>query len=307
LPTLFAYLAGRLAQSAIVLLLVSVVAFGIVLLSGDPVAIMMPIHATEQDRQAMRHELGLDQPLPLQYATFLQHLGEGDLGRSIKFNQPVLPLVASKLPLTLILVVASMTLAVIIGIPLGIASGTRANSPFDILATVFSLLTVSLPSFWIGLMLILFVADYLRLLPTSGTGDVQHLILPAVTLSLHSTGLITRLTRSSVLEEIRQPYVTTARAKGLGRRIIEQRHVLRNALIPTVTVVALQFGALLGGSVIVETVFAWPGAGWLLMQGVFARDVPVVRAMVLIIGAIFIALNLGVDLAYRYLDPRIRI
>jgi peptide/nickel transport system permease protein len=307
LPTLLAYLAGRLAQSALVLLLVSIVAFGIVLISGDPVAIMMPIHATEQDRQAMRHELGLDQPLPVQYLTFLQHLTQGDLGRSIKFNQPVLPLIASKLPLTLVLVVAAISLAVLIGIPLGIASGTRANTPFDIVATVFSLLTVSLPSFWIGLILILLIADYLRLLPTSGTGDLKHLILPALTLSFHSTGLITRLTRSSVLEEIHQPYVTTARAKGLARMAIEQRHVLRNAMIPTVTVVALQFGALLGGSVIVETVFAWPGAGWLLMQGVFARDVPVVRAMVLVIGAVFIVLNLGVDLAYRYLDPRIRI
>jgi peptide/nickel transport system permease protein len=307
LPTLLAYLAGRLAQSAIVLFLVSIVAFGIVLVSGDPVAIMMPIHSTEQDRQAMRHELGLDQPLPVQYLTFVQRLGQGDLGRSIKFNQPVLPLIAGKLPLTVVLVVTAMTLAVLIGIPLGIASGTRANTPFDVVATVFSLLTVSLPSFWIGLVLILVVADNLRLLPTSGTGNVQHLILPALTLSFHSTGLITRLTRSSVLEEIHQPYVTTARAKGLGRRIIEQRHVLRNALIPTVTIVALQFGALLGGSVIVETVFAWPGAGWLLMQGVFARDVPVVRAMVLVIGAVFIVLNLGVDIAYRYLDPRIRI
>jgi ABC-type dipeptide/oligopeptide/nickel transport system permease component len=177
----------------------------------------------------------------------------------------------------------------------------------DILASVFALAIISLPSFWVGLMLILVVADYLRLLPTSGTGDLKHLILPAVTLSLHSTGLITRLTRASILEESRQAYVTTARAKGLGPVLIQCRHVLRNALIPTVTVVALQFGALLGGSVIVETVFAWPGAGWLLMQGVFARDLPVVRAMVLVIGAIFILLNLFVDLSYRYLDPRIRL
>jgi peptide/nickel transport system permease protein len=291
----------------LVLVLVSMVAFALVLLSGDPVAIMLPIHATEQDRLTLTHELGLDQPITTQYAGFVSRLTQGDLGRSIKFNQPVLPLILGKLPLTLVLVVAAITLAVVIGIPLGILSGSRPNGPFDVIASVFALLTVSFPTFWVGLMLILIVADYLRLLPTSGTGDLKHLILPAVTLSLHSTGLITRLTRASVMGEIRQPYVTTALAKGLGQQAIQWRHVLRNALIPTVTVVALQFGALIGGSVIVEAVFAWPGAGWLLMQGVFARDVPVVRAMVLVIGAVFILLNLFVDLSYRYLDPRIRV
>jgi peptide/nickel transport system permease protein len=300
------YLLARLAQSMVVLILVSMVAFALVLLSGDPVAIMLPIHSTEQDRQTLRHELELDQPLVTQYGSFVKRLAQGDLGRSIKFNQPVVPLILSKLPLTLALVAAAMTLAVTIGIPLGILSGTRANGPLDVVASVLALLTVSFPSFWVGLMLILVVADYLRLLPTSGTGDFRYLILPAVTLSLHSTGLITRLTRASVLDEVRQPYVTTARAKGLRTGVIHWRHVLRNALIPTVTVVALQFGALIGGSVIVETVFAWPGVGWLLMQGVFARDVPVVRAMVMVIGAVFIVLNLLVDLSYRYLDPRIR-
>jgi peptide/nickel transport system permease protein len=306
-PDVLSYIVSRLAQALLVLTLVSIVAFALVLLSGDPVAIMLPIHATEQDRVTLRHELELDQPVTTQYASFVERLLQGDLGRSIKFNQPVLPLIASKLPLTLVLVSAAMTLAVLIGIPLGILSGTHPNSIWDVLASSLALLTISFPAFWVGLMLILIVADGMRLLPTSGTGDVKHLILPAVTLSLHSTGLITRLIRASVLDEIRLPYVTTARAKGLAYGVIQWRHVLRNALIPTVTVVALQFGALIGGSVIVETVFAWPGAGWLLMQGVFARDVPVVRAMVLVIGAIFILLNLFVDLSYRYLDPRIRL
>ncbi len=304
---MLSYVLSRLAQAVLVLTLVSMVAFALVMLSGDPVAIMLPIHATEQDRVTLQHELGLDQPVTTQYASFIARLLQGDLGRSIKFNQPVLPLIASKLPLTIVLVSAAMTLAVTIGIPLGILAGTHPNSIWDVLASSLALLTISFPGFWVGLMLILIVADYMRLLPTSGTGDVKHLILPAVTLSLHSTGLITRLTRASVLDEIRLPYVTTARAKGLAAGAIQWRHVLRNALIPTVTVVALQFGALIGGSVIVETVFAWPGAGWLLMQGVFARDVPVVRAMVLVIGAIFILLNLFVDLSYRYLDPRIRL
>jgi peptide/nickel transport system permease protein len=302
-----AYLLSRLAQSAVVLLLVSMVAFALVLLSGDPVTVMLPVHATEQDRLTLEHEFGLDQPVGIQYLTFLGNLAHGDLGRSIKFDQPVLPLILAKMPLTIILAVTACALAVVVGIPLGILSGARPNGILDVLGTVVALGFISVPSFWLGLILILFVGDYLRLLPVGGSGDIQHLILPAVTLALPSIGLITRLTRGSVLGEMRQPYVTTARAKGLAAGRIEYRHVLRNALIPTVTVVALQFGALLAGSVIVETVFAWPGAGWLLMQGVFARDVPVVRAMVLIVGGAFLLINLGVDLSYRYLDPRIRL
>jgi len=304
---MLAYILNRLAQSAVVLVLLSMVAFGLVLLSGDPVSVMLPVHATEQDRQTLEHEFGLDQPIGVQYLTFLGNAMHGDLGRSIKFDQPVVPLIFSKLPLTIILAVAACALAVMIGIPLGVLTGVRPNGVCDVLGSVFALAFISVPSFWLGLILILVVGDYFRLLPVGGTGDVQHLILPAITLALPSIGLITRLTRGSVLSETRQPYVTTARAKGLGAGHIEYRHVLRNAMIPTVTVVALQFGALLAGSVIVETVFAWPGAGWLLMQGVFARDVPVVRAIVLIVGALFLLLNLGVDLSYRYLDPRIRL
>jgi peptide/nickel transport system permease protein len=300
------FLVQRLGQSVVVLFLVSIVAFALVLFSGDPVAMMLPTHATEKDRLDLQRELGLDRPIPVQYLGFVQRAMQGDLGRSIKFNQPVLPLIASKLPSTLLLALTATALAVAVGIPLGILSGTRPNGLFDLLGTFFSLLAVSLPTFWIGIMLILIVADYLRLLPMGGSGGAQHLIMPALALSAHSTGLVTRLTRASVLDELRQNYVVTARAKGLGTPTINVRHVLRNALIPTVTVVALQFGALLGGSVIVETVFSWPGAGWLLMQGVFARDLPVVRALVLLIGATFIVLNLLVDISYRYLDPRIR-
>ena len=301
-----AYIIGRLGQSVVVLFLVSIVAFGLVLFSGDPVAMMLPTHASEQDRLNLQRELGLDQPIAVQYITFVQRAVQGDLGRSIKFSQPVLPLIASKLPSTLLLAVTAICLAVVVGIPLGILSGTRSDSIFDVVCTFLSLLAVSLPTFWIGIILILLVADYFRLLPSGGSGGIQHLIMPALALSAHSTGLIARLTRASIIDELRQNYVTTARAKGLSALTINLRHVLRNALIPTVTVVALQFGALLGGSVIVETVFSWPGAGWLLMQGVFARDLPIVRALVLLIGATFIVLNLLVDISYRYLDPRIR-
>jgi peptide/nickel transport system permease protein len=301
-----AFIIKRLLQSIIVLGLVSLLAFALVLLSGDPVTLMMPVHASDADREILRHQLGLDQPAPVQYALFLEGAIHGDFGESIKFNQPVLPLIAAKLPLTLTLAIASMLLAVLIGIPVGVLTGVRPGSTFDTVATIGSLLFVSLPSFWIGLMLILLLADRLRLLPVGGSGGLPYLIMPALTLSAHSIGLITRLTRAGVSEQMQQLYVTTARSKGLTERAIQFRHVLRNASGPTLTIVALQLGALIGGSVIVETIFAWPGAGWLLMQAATARDVPLVRALVLVIGAIFILLNLVTDLAYRALDPRVR-
>jgi peptide/nickel transport system permease protein len=300
------FVVKRLLQSVVVLFAVSVMAFVLVLLSGDPVTMMMPIHANDADRQVLRHELGLDEPVPVQYAVFIGHAVRGDLGQSIKFNQPVLPLIASKLPLTLLLATASILLAIVIGVPLGIATGVRPGSPLDTLSTTFALLTVSLPSFWIGLMLILLLGDGLRILPVGGSGGALYLVMPTLTLSAHSIGLITRLTRAGVAEQMHQLYVTTARSKGLSERAIQLRHVLRNASGPTLTMIALQFGALIGGSVIVETIFSWPGAGWLLMEGVTARDLPLVRALVLVIGSIFILLNLLVDLGYRYLDPRVR-
>ncbi|MFN8521598.1 MAG: ABC transporter permease [Chloroflexota bacterium] len=300
------FVAQRLGQSAVVLILVSIVSFALILLSGDPVAMMLPIHASEADRLALQRQLGLDRPLVVQYLSFVGQAARGDLGESIKFNQPVLPLIASKLPLTLTLAAAAVTIAVVVGIPLGIATGTRQHTATDYVGTVFSLLAMAVPTFWIGLMLILILGDYFRLLPVGGSGGIQHLIMPALALSAHSTGLVTRLTRASIVDELRQNYVVTAHSKGLSSATVQYGHVLRNALIPTVTVVALQFGALIGGSVIVEAVFSWPGAGWLLMQGVLARDLPLVRALVLIIGAIFILLNLLVDLSYRLLDPRIR-
>ncbi|MCC7368979.1 MAG: ABC transporter permease [Chloroflexi bacterium] len=296
----------RLGQAAVVLLLVSMVAFALVLLTGDPVAMMMPIHASEADRRVLEQQLGLDRPYVVQYVDFLVGIGRGELGSSIKFNQPVGALVLSKLPATLLLAFTAMALAVGVGLPLGILAGSRPNSLFDAVATGISLLAISLPTFWIGLILILIFADRLRLLPVGGSGTAVHVIMPALALSAHSMGLITRLTRASVAEELQRPYVITARSKGLSDRLIGYRHVLRNAMIPTVTVIGLQFGALLGGSVIVEAVFSWPGIGWLLMQGVYARDVPLVRALVLLIGAGFILVNLLVDLSYRLLDPRIR-
>ncbi|MGE3270720.1 MAG: ABC transporter permease [Chloroflexota bacterium] len=301
-----AVLLRRIGQAAVVLLLVSMVAFALVLLTGDPVAMMMPIHASEADRRELEQQLGLNRPYVVQYLDFLAGVMRGELGDSIKFNQPVGQLILSKLPATLLLTGTAMTLAIGIGLPLGILAGSRPNSIFDVLATGASLLAISLPTFWIGLILILLLADRWRLLPVGGSGTPLHVIMPALALSAHSLGLLTRLTRASVAEEFQRPYVTTARSKGLSERWIGARHVLRNAMIPTITVIGLQFGSLLGGSVIVEAVFSWPGIGWLLMQGVYARDVPLVRALVLLIGAGFIVVNLLVDLSYRLIDPRIR-
>ncbi len=301
------FVARRAGHAVVVLFLVSVVAFVLVLFSGDPVAMMLPIHASEQDRLALRRELGLDRPLPAQYLAFVSRATRGDLGHSVRFNQPVMRLIFAKLPSTLLLAATAVALAVAIGIPLGLVSGTRPRSLLDATGTTLALLTVSVPTFWIGLMLILIVGDYLRWLPIGGSGGARHLVLPALTLAAHSIGLITRLIRASVVSELGHGYVVTARAKGLSATAINYKHVLRNAMIPTATVIGLQFGALLGGSVIVETVFAWPGVGWLLMQGVFARDLPLVRALVLVLGGTFIVLNLLVDVSYRYLDPRIRV
>jgi ABC-type dipeptide/oligopeptide/nickel transport system permease component len=267
---------------------------------------MMPIHSSEADRRVLEQQLGLDRPYVVQYFDFLAGIARGELGQSIKFSQPVGALIVSKIPATLQLAFTAMVLSVGIGLPLGILAGSRPNSVFDVLASGASLLVISLPSFWIGLILILIFADRLRWLPVGGSGSMVHVIMPALALSAHSLGLITRLTRASVLEERQRPYVITARSKGLSERIISYQHILRNAMIPTVTVIGLQFGNLLGGSVIVEAVFSWPGIGWLLMQGVYARDVPLVRALVLLIGAAFIVMNLLVDLSYRLLDPRIR-
>jgi peptide/nickel transport system permease protein len=301
------FILRRAAQAVMVLLLVSVAAFALVLLTGDPVALMLPTHASEADRAALRRELGLDRPVAVQYVEFLSRAATGDLGQSVRFNQPVTRLVLGKLPSTLLLAATAIAVAVAVGLPLGLVAGTRPHSPADAAGSAVALLGVSVPTFWIGLVLILVVGDYLRWLPVGGGGGLRHLVMPALTLAIPSTGLITRLTRASVAAERAQAYVVTARAKGLGPARIGAKHVLRNALIPTVTVVALQFGALVGGSVIVESVFAWPGVGWLLMQGVFARDLPLVRAIVLVLAATFVLLNLLVDLSYRYLDPRVRL
>lgn len=300
------YILGRLLQAFAVLFAASIGIFLLIYLSGDPVSTMVPLDARPSDVEAIKAYFGLDQPLHIQYILFVRNALHGDLGHSFKYRQDSLELVLSRLPATFTLAVTSVIIAVAVAVPLGIISATRRGTVVDNLATVMSLLGISTPGFWLGILLILLFAERLRWLPPSGRDSPSSLILPAVTMSAAQIGMITRLLRRSMLEALRQEYITTARAKGLKERAVNYRHALRNALIPTVTMIGLNLGTLIGGSVIIETVFAWPGVGWLMNQAINARDLPLVRADVLVMAVIITFMNFAVDVSYCYLDPRIR-
>jgi peptide/nickel transport system permease protein len=291
----------------LVLFAVSLLSFVLIFLSGDPVAVLVPLNARAEDMANVRRQYHLDQPLPVQYLLFLEQAAHGDLGESFRYHSPALPLVLGRLPTTLLLAAASIVLTIIVSIPVGVVAAMHRAGWLDALTTIASLLAVSMPSFWLGVILILLFAGSLRVLPASGAGTWQQLILPMLTISAFSIGLLVRLVRRSVSETLRQPYVTTARGKGLDERSIARRHVVRNSAIPVVTVLGLQLGALIGGSVVVETVFAWPGVGWLMIQSIEARDLPVIRAAVLVLAGFIVVINLLVDLTYTLLDPRIRL
>lgn len=300
------FITRRSLQSVIVLFVVSLLAFILIYLSGDPVLALVPIDARPEDIESVRRGFGLDQPIYVQYWKFLVRAIQGDLGESLKYRTSALELVMQRLPNTLQLAFASILIAVCVSFPLGILAATRRNGPIDTIATGLSMLAISTPSFWLGILLILLFADRFRVFPASGTGTLAHLVLPAVTLAAPSIGLLTRLIRATMTDALRQDYVRTARAKGLRHWTVNLRHALRNCLIPLVTVLGLQFGALLGGTVVVESVFAWPGLGWLLIQAINGRDLPLIRSAVLVIATFFVAINLFVDVLYSYLDPRIR-
>jgi peptide/nickel transport system permease protein len=301
-----AFVGPRLAQSVLVLFAVTLLAFVLVYATGDPAKAMVPLDAKPEDVEAMRRAFGLDQPIYVQYARFLERALAGDLGESLKYRTNALQLVLERLPSTLLLATTSIVLAVVVALPLGVLAAGRRDTPLDYLATGASILTLSTPTFWLGIVLILLFADQLRWLPASGTGSWRHLVLPAVTLAAPSVGLLTRLVRATMTEVLRQDYIRTARAKGVRSRSVYLSHALRNCLIPMITVVGLQFGALLGGTVVIESVFAWPGLGFLLIQAISGRDLPLIRSAVLVIAVFFVAINLIVDLLYGYVDPRIR-
>lgn len=301
------YVGRRSLQSLLLLWLVTVVVFGLLHLTpGDPAAIMLGEQATPEQVRDLRHALGLDAPLPVQYGRFLGRALHGDFGFSIRAQRPALEVVLERLPATLLLTAGAFLFALLVGMPIGIVSSVKRLTVWDHGSMALALMGQSMPVFWLGLMLITVFAVQLRWLPASGMGGPQHLILPSVTLGTFLIGLIIRLTRSSMLDVLRQDYVRTARAKGLGERAVILRHGLKNALIPVVTLLGLQLGLLLGGAVITETVFAWPGVGSVTVTAIHQRDYPVVQCAVLVSAVLVVSINWAVDVLYHYLDPRIR-
>ena len=300
------YALKRLWLGIITLVGVSLVIFIAVRLSGDPALLLAPPDATQQELQAIRAELGLDKPLPVQYALFISNAVRGDFGRSTRYRQPALSLVLSRLPATMELAVVAFCISISIGIAFGVASVTKPGSWFDVLGKTLASLGQAMPEFWIGIMAVLIFSVWLGWFPTSGRGGITHLVLPAVTLGWFSAASILRLTRSAMLKVMGTEFIKTARLKGNVERTVIWRHALRNALIPVVAMGGMQLGRLLGGAVIVETIFAWPGLGQLILDGVYSRDYSVVQAGVFITSGIFVLLNILVDLSYGIIDPRIR-
>ncbi len=285
---------------------VSLVVFGLVHLSGDPVLLMVSSDAPADVIATTRHELGFDRPLHAQFIDYVARAARGDLGVSLRSSLPVAALIRDRLPATVELTVAALLIAVAIAIPAGIVSAVKRGSALDRLAMVGAVAGQAVPIFWLALLLIAFFGVYLRWFPVFGRGSLAHLVLPAVSLSTVILGRLARLVRGSMLEVLGQDYVRTARAKGVGEVRVLAGHALKNAAIPIVTLLGLQFAQLLGGAVVTETIFAWPGIGRLVVEAIFNRDFPVVQGVVLVVSLIFVAVNLLVDLAYAALDPRIR-
>jgi ABC-type dipeptide/oligopeptide/nickel transport system permease component len=300
------YIIKRLAQTVVTAVFVTMIVFSLARLTGDPTVLILPTEATEQDRQFLRNQLGLDKPLPEQYWTFLSRAVTGDLGNSFRYRTPALELVKSRLPATLQLAVASMLLAIIVAMPLGIISALKRGSMVDRGARWFATLGLATPPFWLGLMLILVFAVHLGWLPSSGRGSLSAMVMPTVALGWFSAAAIARLTRSSMLEAMQADFVRFERLSGLPERVIVLKHALKNAAIPIVTYMALQFGVLLSGAVVTERVFAWPGIGSLTVDAILERDYPVVQAAVLVAAMLFLLINFATDLLYSWLDPRIR-
>ncbi len=297
----------RLWSTLTVAVGVAAVIFVLLHLSGDPVALLVPADAPPEVMRDTRRALGLDRPLPQQFFLYLSRAAAGDLGTSLRHNLPVAQLIRERLPRTMLLAAAALALAIAIAIPAGIVSALRRGTVVDRLAMILAVAGQAVPIFWLALMLIWVFAVRLEWLPVFGSGTFLHLVLPAVSLSTIVLGRLARLVRSSMLEVLEQDYVRTARAKGLGETSVVWGHALKNAAIPIVTVVGLQLAQLLGGAVVTETIFAWPGVGVLAAEAVFNRDFPVVQGVTLVISLIFVAANLAVDLAYVALNPRIRL
>jgi peptide/nickel transport system permease protein len=300
------FLAYRLFRTFIALWLVSTVVFVVMRLSGDPVPLLLPPDAPIAEMERVRRDLGLDRSLPVQYGVFLANVVRGDFGRSIHFREPAMEVARSYLPATFELGLVAFAVALAVAFPIGVLSAVRRNSLLDHATMGLALVGQSAPTFFIGILLILVLALRFDLFPTSGRGDWRHLVLPALTLGAFTMASIARITRSAVLEVLRADFVRTARAKGVAELWVVAKHTLRNAALPILTITGLQFGTLLGGAVVTETVFAWPGIGRLAITSIYNRDYPVVQSTVFIAAVLFIAINLFLDVLYGVLDPRAR-
>lgn len=300
------YFVRRLFQTIPVMLIIIFIVFTLVYLAGDPVALMLPADATQEEIQTLREALNLDRPYIVQLGTYIGNLLRGDFGISFHYNEAALPLVLERIPATIELALASMIVATIIAIPLGIWSAMKRNTTIDVAITGSSVLGAAIPNFWLGIMLILLLAVNYQIFPVSGRGTMMHLVLPSLTLGTGLAATIARLTRSSLLDVLNQDYIRTAKAKGAKRLVIIFNHALRNSLIPVVTMMALQTSGLMGGALVTEYIFAWPGIGQLLVQSIHVRDMAVIQAATFIIALIVILMNLLADITYRLLDPRIK-
>jgi ABC-type dipeptide/oligopeptide/nickel transport system permease component len=304
---LIRFIARRLVLTVPVLAGVATLVFSLIhLVPGDPVEAMLGESASREDAANLRHQLGLDRPLSVQYAAFIRGAITGDLGHSLRTGQSVAAAIAERMPATIELAFAAMLFAVLVAVPFGIVAAARGGTAVDHVATAFALVGISVPSFWLGPILALVFAVELGWLPVSGRGTVAHLVLPAMTLGAPLAAVLTRMTRASLLGELREMYVLAARGRGVSRARAVLRHAFRNSLVPLVTIVGLQFGAVLTGAVITETIFAWPGVGRLLIQSITFRDYPLVQGCILLIAVTYVSVNLVTDLVYGFLDPRIR-
>ncbi len=305
---MFRYLIRRLIQFIPTLIGIYILTFLLMrVIPGDAAQYLEGDRGDEQSLAATRARLGLDEPLPTQFWIFFTDALKGDLGRSFITNRPVMDMIAQTFPYTAVLALCAMLIAVFVGVPLGIVAAITRNPIWDNFARLLALIGVSVPVFWLGIQLQILFGLHFRLLPVSGAGFDQHLVLPALTASFAMLAVLMRITRSTLLEVLNQDYIRTARAKGLAERPVIFRHALRNALLPVITIVGLQLGTLLSGAVLTETIYAWPGVGKWLYDSIVARDYPIVQAVTLIIALIYIAINFVVDILYALVDPRIRV
>ena len=302
------FIFARLFSAALVVIGVSMLVFMLIhLVPGDPVEVMLGESAQPADRAALRHALGLDQPVPVQLYHYFNGLLHFDLGNSLHSQRPIVELMLERLPATLELALAALLVAVVIAFPLGVLSAVRKDTAWDHSARVVSLMGISIPHFWLGPLLILVFSLWLGWLPVSGRDGLASLVLPALTLGTALAAILSRMIRATLLETLNEDYIRTARAKGLSETAVILHHALRNALLPVITVLGLQLGALLGGAIITEMVFSWPGIGQLTIEAIHRRDYPVVQACILFVSVTYVAVNTLTDLTYAWLDPRVRL